>query len=69
MSEINYFNFFTMHDDVAASAKWVLMWYVLIGCLCVILACVENYIKSPLVGHLYIVRDDRTTPLVEVIQR
>jgi hypothetical protein len=31
MSEINYFNFFTMHDDVAADARWVLMWHVLIG--------------------------------------
>jgi hypothetical protein len=32
MSEINYFNFFTMHNDVAADARWVLMWHVLIGC-------------------------------------
>jgi hypothetical protein len=32
MSEINYFNFFTMHDDVVADARWVLMWHVLIGC-------------------------------------
>jgi hypothetical protein len=28
MSEINYFNFFTMHDDVVADARWVLMWHV-----------------------------------------
>jgi hypothetical protein len=45
MSEINYLKFFTMHDDVAADARRVLMWHVLIGCWCVILACVENYIK------------------------
>jgi hypothetical protein len=30
MSEINYFKFFTMHDDVVADARWVLMWHVLI---------------------------------------
>jgi hypothetical protein len=29
MSELN---FFTMHDNVAADARWVLMLYVLIGC-------------------------------------
>jgi hypothetical protein len=34
-----------MHDDVAADARWVLMWHVLIDCWCVILTCVENYIK------------------------
>jgi hypothetical protein len=34
-----------MHDDVTADAKWVLMWHVLIGCSCIIFACVENYIK------------------------
>jgi hypothetical protein len=31
MSEINYFKNFTMHDDVAADVRWVLMWHVLIG--------------------------------------
>jgi hypothetical protein len=31
MREINYFKiFFTIHDDVAADVRWVLMWYVLI---------------------------------------
>jgi hypothetical protein len=34
-----------MHNDVAADARWVLMWHVLIGCCCDILACVENFIK------------------------
>jgi hypothetical protein len=29
MSEINYFNIF--YHDVAADARWVLMWQVLIG--------------------------------------
>jgi hypothetical protein len=32
MSEINYFNFFTMHEDVANDARCVPMWHVLIGC-------------------------------------
>jgi hypothetical protein len=33
MSEINYFKvFFTMDGDVAAHARCVLMWHVLIGC-------------------------------------
>jgi hypothetical protein len=33
MSEIHYFKvFFTMHDDVSANARWVVMWHVLIGC-------------------------------------
>jgi hypothetical protein len=27
MSEINYFNFFTMHDDVTTDARWVMMSY------------------------------------------
>jgi hypothetical protein len=32
MSEINYFKvFFNMHDYVAADARWVLMWYVLVA--------------------------------------
>jgi hypothetical protein len=31
MCEINYF-IFTMHEDVAADARWVLMWPMLIGC-------------------------------------
>jgi hypothetical protein len=56
MSEIYYFNFFTMHDDVAADVRCVLMWHMLISCWYVIFACVENYIKYSLVGHLYIVR-------------
>jgi hypothetical protein len=47
-----------MHDDVIADAKWVLMWHILIDCWCVIPACVENYIKWLLVGHLYIARED-----------
>jgi hypothetical protein len=58
MSKINYFKKIIMHDDVAADPRWVLMCHVLIGYWCVILACVENYIKWFLVGHLYIVRDD-----------
>jgi hypothetical protein len=32
MSGINYVNFFTIHDNVTADARWVLMWHVLIGC-------------------------------------
>ncbi len=47
-----------MQDDEAVDARWVLMWYILIGCWCVILAYVENCIKWSLVGHLYIVRED-----------
>jgi hypothetical protein len=31
MSEINYFNVFTMHEDVAVDARCVPMWHVLIG--------------------------------------
>jgi hypothetical protein len=31
MSKINYLNFFIMHDDVAADARCVLIWHVLIG--------------------------------------
>jgi hypothetical protein len=31
MSEINYFNFFTTHDDVAADARWLLMCHT---CMC-----------------------------------
>jgi hypothetical protein len=30
MREINYFNFFIIHDDVAVDATWVLMCHVLI---------------------------------------
>jgi hypothetical protein len=47
-----------MHDDVTADARYLLIWYVLIGCWCVILVCVNNYIKWRLTSHLYIVRDD-----------
>jgi hypothetical protein len=32
MSVINYFNFFTIHYDVAADVRCVLIWHVLIGC-------------------------------------
>jgi hypothetical protein len=31
MSEINYFNFFIMHNDVTIDIRWVLMYHVLIG--------------------------------------
>jgi hypothetical protein len=51
-----------MHDDVTADAKWVLMWHVLIGYSCIIFACVENYIKWLLVGHLYILTEDPNPP-------
>jgi hypothetical protein len=36
----------------------VLIWHVLIDCWCIILACVDNYIKYFLVDHLHIVRQD-----------
>jgi hypothetical protein len=47
-----------MHDGVAADARCVLMWHVLIDGWCVILTYVENYIKWVLVCYLYIVRED-----------
>jgi hypothetical protein len=31
MSEINYFDFFTMQDDMADDVR-VLIWHMLIGC-------------------------------------
>jgi hypothetical protein len=34
-----------MNNDVTVDTRWMLMWHMLIGCRCVILACVENYIK------------------------
>jgi hypothetical protein len=43
-----------MHDDVTADARCD----VLIDYWCVILACIENYIKWLIVCHLYIVSDD-----------
>jgi hypothetical protein len=43
---------------VAADARWVLMCHVLIEWWCAIPACIENYVKWLLVGHLYIVRED-----------
>jgi hypothetical protein len=62
MSEINYFNFFTMHD-VAANARWVSMWLVLIDYIYVIFVCIKNYIKWSLLNHLYIVRGDSINKL------
>jgi hypothetical protein len=32
MSEINYFKKITLQNDVAADARWILMWHVLIDC-------------------------------------
>jgi hypothetical protein len=32
MSEIKNLKLFTLYDDVAADARWMLMWHMLIGC-------------------------------------
>jgi hypothetical protein len=56
-----FLSFFVVHDNAAADARCMLMWYVLIGCCCVILAYVETYIKWSLVCHLSIVRYLLTT--------
>jgi hypothetical protein len=31
MNELNYFSFFTMHNDVVADVRWIQMCHVLIG--------------------------------------
>jgi hypothetical protein len=58
-----------MHYDVPTDARLVLMWHVLIDCWCVILICIENYIKWFLVGHLYIIREDNTLILYDSMSK